>query len=239
MASIKAVLFDFGGTLYDYKILGAAERESLMDLVRWAGVDAGPGPVEVQKAYRKSLKRVFYDYLPKRFYLHSDFFSDALSGMLDEFGAKTAPEYLVRFRALLWERYARDLDLREGVLETLIELKKRGLYLGLVSNIDEDQLEYLSNIAKIGPYFDFLLSSEYAKSCKPDQGIFSEAIRRAGCRPGEALFVGDSLAQDIAGANQAGLCSVLLWHREDLEPPQSEPQPRHVIRRIPEVLSLM
>jgi FMN phosphatase YigB (HAD superfamily) len=36
----RAVLFDFGGTLYDYAVLAEAERESLLALVRWAGSDA-------------------------------------------------------------------------------------------------------------------------------------------------------------------------------------------------------
>ena len=64
-------------------------------------------------------------------------------------------------------------------------------------------------------------------------------MQRAGCAPDEALFVGDTLAQDIAGANRAGLRSVLLWHREDREPPEGEPAPRYVIRRIPDVLDLV
>jgi FMN phosphatase YigB (HAD superfamily) len=53
------------------------------------------------------------------------------------------------------------------------------------------------------------------------------------------LFVGDARPQDIAGANQAGMRSVLLWHRNDRPPPAGGVQPRHVIRRIPDVLGLV
>ena len=73
------------------------------------------------------------------------------------------------------------------------------------------------------------------KSCKPDQGFFRLALDRAGCGPESALFVGDSLLQDIAGANQAGMRSVLIWSG-DGEPPESEHEPSHVIRAIPEIL---
>jgi HAD superfamily hydrolase (TIGR01509 family) len=159
--------------------------------------------------------------------------------MLAEFGAHLHPEYYERYRDVIWKRHARDLILREGVFETLTELKKRNLYLGVVSNIDEDQLAHLVNITKIDAYFDSLLSSESARSCKPDAGIFNEAIRRAGCRPEEALFIGDSIAQDIAGANRAGLFSVLLWHRKDRKPPIEDSGPCHVVERIPDVLSLI
>ena len=37
-ATMRAVLFDFGGTLYDYRSLAAGDRECLLALAGWAGV---------------------------------------------------------------------------------------------------------------------------------------------------------------------------------------------------------
>ena len=237
MAAVRAVLFDFGGTLYDYATLEAAERESLVELARQFGIDAEPGAI--QRAHREAMRRVFHHYLPRRFYLHRDLFRDAVIGMLESFGAAPDPARLDRYRAAQWQRHARDFTLREGVFDTLGALRRRGIHLGIVSNIDDDQLGHLLEIAAIGSYFDSILSSEQAQSCKPDPGIFEEAVRRAGCVAEEALFVGDTLAQDIAGANRVGLRSVLLWHRDDRDPPTEEPRPRHVIRRIPDLLDLV
>src|SRR6202158_5301785 len=230
MATGEAVLFDFGGTLYDYATLEPAERESLVDLARSAGIDADPPTI--LRAHRDAMRRVFRDYLPRRFFLHRDLFRDAVVGMLEDLGAPADAEHLDRYRAAQWQRHARDFALREGVFETLAALRSRGLHLGIVSNIDDDQLAHLLEIAQITPYFDSILSSEQVQSCKPDLAIFTEAIRRAGCAPGQALFVGDTILQDIAGANRAGLRSVLLWHRDDREPPTTDPRPHHVIRRI-------
>ena len=237
MAAIRAVLFDFGGTLYDYATLEPAERESLVELARTAGIDAEPR--DIQRAHRDAMRQVFRQYVPRRFYLHYDLFRDAIVGMLRSFGAEPDPTHLERYRAAQWERHARDFALREGVLDTLAALRQRGLHLGIVSNIDDDQLSHLLAIAGIASYFDSILSSEQVQSCKPDQRIFEEALQRAGCAADEALFVGDTLMQDIAGANQAGLQSVLLWHREDRDPPADEPRPRYVIRRIPDLLGLV
>jgi HAD superfamily hydrolase (TIGR01509 family) len=233
----KAVLFDFGGTLYDYATLEPAERESLTELARWAGVTAEPRVIQL--AHREAMKRVFRHYLPKRFYLHRDLFRDAAIEMLNTLGAHLDEEQLERYRERQWQRHARDFALREGVLETLAALRARGLYLGIVSNIDDDQLTHLMALSEIQPHFDSILSSEQAQSCKPDLAIFSEALRRAACQPDEALFVGDTIQADIAGANQAGLRSVLLWHRADKPPPTTEPRPHYVIRRIPELLALI
>ncbi len=237
MPEIRAVLFDFGGTLYDYATLEPAERESLVELVRWAGVEAEPRVVHM--AHRDAMRRVFRQYLSRRFYMHRDLFRDAVVAMLNALGAHVDDAQLERYRERQWERHVRDFSLREGVVETLQALRERGLHLGVVSNIDDDQLVHLMALSELQPYFDSILSSEQAGSCKPDAEIFSVALRRANCRPDQALFVGDTLAQDVAGANQAGLHSVLLWHRADREPPTTEPRPQHIIRRIPEVLDLL
>jgi 2-haloalkanoic acid dehalogenase type II len=235
--AVRAVLFDFGGTLYDYATLEPAERESLVELARQCGIDAEAETI--QRAHREAMRRVFRDYLPRRFYLHRDLFRDAVIGMLESLGAAPDPARLDRYRAAQWDRHARDFALRAGVTDTLAALRRRGVHLGIVSNIDDDQLAHLLEIAGIAAAFDSILSSEQAQSCKPDAAIFETALQRAGCAAGAALFVGDTLAQDIAGANRVGLQSVLLWHREDRDPPSQEPRPRHVIRRIPDLLDLV
>jgi putative hydrolase of the HAD superfamily len=237
MPATQAVLFDFGGTLYDYATLQAAECESLVELARWAGVEAEPAAVLL--AHREALRRAFHAYLPRRFYLHRDLFRDAVLGMLEHFGAEPDPAHLDRYRAAQWRRHARDFTLRDGVVDTLRTLRASGLHVGIVSNIDEDQLAHLLQLAQLQSCFDSLVSSEQAQSCKPDLAIFAAALERAGCQAQEALFVGDTIAQDIAGANRAGMRSVLLWHRDERDPPMTDPRPHHVIRRIPEVLDLV
>jgi putative hydrolase of the HAD superfamily len=233
---VRAVLFDFGGTLYDYDTLLPGDRESLLHLSALAG--ARTDTDTVYRAYRGALRTAFRNYLERSYYLHRDMFREALEGMLRELGLEATDEHVTQYREMQWKLHQRDFQLREGVRETLEELRRRGLALGIVSNIDKDQLEHLSGLAGIEPHFDWLLSSEEAGSCKPDGKIFAEALRRAGCAPDEALFVGDSLSADIAGANRAGLRSVLLWHRADRQPPADGIRPHHVIARIPDLLEL-
>jgi len=235
--STRAVLFDFGGTLYDYATLEPGDRECLLALARGAGIDADD--TTIRRAYRDSMRRVFYSYLPRRFYLHRDLFRDVAAGMIESFGISPDAAQLARYREMQWAAHRRDFALREGVVETLQALRARGLHVGMVSNIDDDQLEHLIGVAGLREYFDSLLSSECAAACKPDPAIFSEALRRADCAADEALFVGDTLAQDITGANRAGMRSVLIWHRDDKPVPTADVTPHHVIRRIPELLELV
>lgn len=236
MPRARAVLFDFGGTLMDYETLASGERAVLVSLARWAGIEADER--DIRRTYRAALKRVFYDYLPRPYYRHRDLFTEALQATAQKFGMTFSEDLLERYHTAQFEQRAKDFVLRDGVCETLEQLRSRGLHLGIVSNVDDDHFSHLMELSQLGPYFDSLLTSEQAQSCKPDVGIFHEALRRAGCQPEEAVFVGDSLQQDIAGANQLGLRSVLIWSRDDQPPPDRDPRPQHVIRHIPDLLSL-
>jgi len=234
---MRAVLFDFGGTLYDYGSLQPGEAESRESLVRWSGVNASPA--EIARAQAEAMRAVFSTYADREFYLHRDLFRDSVRGMLERLGAPVDEGHLDRYRELQWQGHTQNFQLRNGVIETLVALRARGLHVGMVSNIDEDQLEHLLDLAGVATHFDSILSSESAGSCKPHGEIFEKALARAACAPEEALFVGDSRSADVAGANRAGLVSVLLWHRSDKEPPDEDPRPRHVIARIPEILELL
>jgi putative hydrolase of the HAD superfamily len=45
---------------------------------------------------------------------------------------------------------------------------------------------------------------------KPDPAIFAAALELAGCGADEAVHVGDTVAEDIAGAEAAGIRALLL-----------------------------
>lgn len=236
MTRLRAILFDFGGTLFDYGTTAPGERACLVELAHEAGITAEAK--DVRRAYRASLKRAFYEYLPQPYYLHRDMFRDALLGTAAHFGVTFTEEQLERYRANQCQYREHDFRLRDGVTETLSALRRRGLHLGIVSNVDNDQFSQMIQLSGLEPYFDSLLTSEDVQSCKPDQAIFAEALRRAECSPREAFFVGDSLQQDIAGANRAGLRSVLIWSQAETNPSDAHAKPQHIIRSIPELLDI-
>jgi putative hydrolase of the HAD superfamily len=233
----RAVFFDLGGTLYDYATFEPGNREALVALARWAGTSASKE--EILECHQSALREVFRQYLPKPFYLHRNLFRDVLLGMANRLQVSLGEGLLDRYRELQRRYQERDFRLREGAVEMLRALRGHRLHLAIVSNIDEDQLQQLVELGKLGEVFDDLLSSEAARACKPNRVIFEEALRRAGCAAEEALFVGDSVRQDIEGANRVGIPSVLLWHRDDRSPPEGEPRPRHVVRRIKEVREIV
>ena len=60
------------------------------------------------------------------------------------------------------------------------------------------------------PFFDAVVVSGDVGVKKPDPAIFAPALEQTGLATDEALFVGDSPEDDVAGARAAGLRPVLI-----------------------------
>jgi len=91
----------------------------------------------------------------------------------------------------------------------LERLLAQGYILGVISNSVgtlEDQLVHL-NLAR---YFQAILDSAIVGIQKPHPGIFKLGLQRAGVEGSEAIFVGDTYATDVGGAQLAGLTGVLM-----------------------------
>lgn len=94
-------------------------------------------------------------------------------------------------------------------LDTLLELKRRGLILDVISNFDSRLIGILGGLG-VRPFFDQVFLSSRVGYAKPDAQIFHAALRQHGLTPPEALHVGDNEVCDLQGADQAGLRGVLI-----------------------------
>jgi HAD superfamily hydrolase (TIGR01509 family) len=102
-------------------------------------------------------------------------------------------------------------------LPVLDELKGRGLKLAVISNSPDGRVEELIELLGMSGYFDSVTDSYHAGYAKPDTRIFMQAVGRLGVGPTDAAYVGDSYAQDVAGAQNAGLKGI-LYDPLDLQP---------------------
>jgi putative hydrolase of the HAD superfamily len=81
--------------------------------------------------------------------------------------------------------------------------------LVVVSNWDCSLGEWLDR-AGIGGLVDGVVSSAVVGVAKPAPAVFEAGLELAGCSAGEALLVGDSVENDVAGARAAGIRAVLV-----------------------------
>jgi putative hydrolase of the HAD superfamily len=168
----------------------AAERlaKQKLDAWLWPQIRAGKVPEQIDYYYWSG-------------YLHE--FTRRLGAPESERGELT--QHLIKsFQNIqLWSRVMPDTP---AFLEWLVA---QGYFVGVISNSIgtlEGQLVRLG----LAPYFRAILDSAIVGIQKPHPGIFKLALRSAGVEGSEAIFVGDTYATDVGGAQLAGLTGVLM-----------------------------
>ncbi|MBT17408.1 MAG: hypothetical protein CL889_00320 [Dehalococcoidia bacterium] len=115
--------------------------------------------------------------------------------------------------------------------------------VGILSNADNNYL--WGSIYKHQWEFELIISSELARTYKPDPKIFQLYCERVGLLPDEVLYVGDSLYDDVHGAKNAGLHAVQILRSQDTPGRTPVPQevklipPDLVISSLEELLSIV
>jgi HAD superfamily hydrolase (TIGR01509 family) len=236
----RAVLLDFGGTLFSYSRMNGPTVRLLLRAAERLGVKAEPREVIV--AYRSGSREAWAEYLPRTFYLHRDLFRETFRRFAEHLGGDPSGDFLDWFHEEQRSLAVDHLELRAGCLETLRELRATGLHVAIVSNIDEDYLEPMLERAGIADLIDARTSSEEARSCKPDPAIFHHALEKAIVRAEEAVFVGDSPEADVLGARKVGMTTVLILD-DGAPPPGAGAGPSaeadHEIRELGELIPIV
>lgn len=196
-SSIKAILFDFGGTL---DADGVAWKERFHRLYREEGVDVSSG--RFAQAFYKA-DDALVGRIPSTFSL-KDTVHRLTQDVAQELGVQdqaTVERIAQRFASDAYKRLAANM----AVLQDLSHHYR----LGIVSNF-YGNLSAVCREAGLGPLFQTMIDSTVVGHLKPSPEIFHVALRDLHVEPWETVFVGDSLQRDMAGARALGMAHVWL-----------------------------
>ena len=104
------------------------------------------------------------------------------------------------------------IALSDGAKDSLDALKAAGAKLAVVSNniwpqrFLEEELQRLG----IADYFDYVIASSKHGVKKPHAPIFEDTLKALGVAEDEAVFVGDSLREDVVGPSMVGMRTVYV-----------------------------
>jgi putative hydrolase of the HAD superfamily len=167
-------------------------------------------------------------------------FEDALSTCLTTLGINPQAIDLLGMMRAYGVKQLPGVELFPDTIPVLETLQQRGYKLGLVTNSmmpmwmrDAELLAY-----NLLPYLDVRVSSGDIGYMKPHPAIFSHTAELLGISPQQAVFVGDRPVNDIAGANEAGMISVLI-SPPHLNRELNGVQPHYIIQRLSELLSIL
>ena len=108
-----------------------------------------------------------------------------------------------------WMHLNYKMVLFDDVAPVLTQLKELGLILGLISNVDRDITPLCQELG-LSAWLQVVVTSQEAGFNKPQPEIFQEALKQAGVKSSEAIYVGDQHQIDVVGANDAGMRGILL-----------------------------
>ena len=222
--ALKAILFDFGGTLDSD---GIPWKERFYPLYLQEGVDWDFPSFERffftsdDSLTEEGLDRVDYETM----------LFEQVSRVLRA-GARYEPRLARRISSRFHLDSLRFLNRNRPVLQRL-SLQYR---LGIVSNF-YGNLDFLCREVGYDEILSAVVDSVRVGVEKPHAGIFRAALERLECSPGEALVVGDSLPRDMGGARLLGMPHVWLNTRHPKLQPCCENDP--MIRSLPEVEGIL
>ena len=95
----------------------------------------------------------------------------------------------------------------------LLEKLNQNYSLSIISNISNQQLNFLKNKLNFLHYFDNIITSESAQYSKPDYRIFNYALNNSNTNSSSSLFIDDSYS-NIKSAKELGF---LTFHYIDYD----------------------
>lgn len=204
---VDCVLFDLYGTLLDIQL----DEDSP---ALWAGLTTAVGsmgaivdPIELRRRFLAILKDE--GQRGREGFIMEPVFQRLLAS----FGI--ANEDIGRLGGVFRKLSLRQLTLRSYVVPLLDALHRSGSKTGIVSNteavltrFDLDCFPILRNVGAI------ILSSDVGVR-KPDPAILRMALERLKADAASAVFIGNDWAEDIVGAQRAGIRAIYLDEREN------------------------
>lgn len=100
-------------------------------------------------------------------------------------------------------------SLFEDTIDTLEYLKDK-YKLAIITNGESKEQHGKIDLTGINDYFDEILASYDIGIDKPDPRIFTYMCDKLGVKPEEAVYVGDTFSYDIVGSYKAGLTPVWM-----------------------------
>ena len=198
---ISAISFDGDMTLWDFqKVMRHSLNKALAELRRQVPTQRAEDlSVDEMIAIRNWVEETEQG----RTWNHEELRRLAFERTLERVG-RPDRDLAVHLNAIYLRHRFEDIELYPDVVPALDALAPH-LKLGLLSNGNS----YPDRCGLEGR-FAFVVFSQDVRVRKPDRRIFETAAREAGCPLDELLHVGDSLENDVAGANAAGAHTVWL-----------------------------
>jgi putative hydrolase of the HAD superfamily len=212
---VKAVIFDLDDTLIDWAKPTATREEFYrprMERVYNFLLEANDGLPPQSDFYRLIDDAIMAIWAEAKQSLQLPSIGDVFAQVLAQLGVAVDQNDMVDIlKTFDWQPWPGVVTF-DDTLPVLSALRQRGYKIGLLTNSflpmwmrDVELREY-----EIIDYLDARVTAADVGYIKPHPAIYFRLLEMLQTAPEQAVFVGDRPKNDIAGANAAGLISVLI-----------------------------
>ena len=219
---IKALFLDMDETLCDTHKANQQARQ-LMSLSIKEQFGAGVHHQSIADAYVRGIYREWSDSQRERYLpiieqqSEGTFRVQLIRDLLANEGVtEVSEEYAQTLQKQFDHNRLAAFDFYPGITDFLAEARKLFTLVVITNGPEFSQTPKIEAVELI-KHVDHIIIGGQEPEEKPARSIFSKAMELANCEAHEAIHVGDSLASDIAGANNSGITSVWIQHQQPLD----------------------
>lgn len=187
---IKALLFDLDNTLVDFMTM----KQSCVTAAVTAMRDAG-----LHLSHTETTNRIY-----KIYSTHGIEYQEVFDRFLEEI-QQPHPRLLAAAISAYRKTRALHINPYPRVKETLIELTRRGIIFGVVSDAPRKQVWLRLVDAGLDHYFRTVVAYDDTGKWKPNPEPFQLALQKMNVLPQETIMIGDWPERDMRGAKALGL----------------------------------
>lgn len=209
---LVAILFDMGGTLIEFE---NSSWEVLNENCARQGYD-----------FLKKQKLIDIDYQSFVEYLRKEFeemwvsnnkilkeinFERMIFSLFKKLNLNITSDQKREFINRYYQPVTEQISLIPAAIETLNFFREKHIKVGLLSNTIFPKRFHLEELKRFGldRYLDVAVFSSEVGFKKPHPLVFRTALEILGIDPESAAFVGDRIEEDIQGARQIGMKTIL------------------------------
>ena len=203
---LKAVIFDVYNTLFRNDT--SSWMDTFGDLCRIQELPISPVDLwsrwkSIEVRFRQTRTNLEHPEESPPFKTYKAAWREAFVDAFDSLGIKGDPDHAAQLSV-------DSLATREPYEDTFpfLEYVGRRWKRAVLTNADNGSI--LPLLQRHGLSFDAVVTSEIAQAYKPDPRIFHRIVKETGVLLEEALYVGDTLLDDMHGAKLAGLPTAWL-----------------------------
>ena len=189
LQNIKAIIFDMDGSLVDSMWIW---KQIDIEYLSKYGYDSSD---EAISEFQANIEGMSFRETAE--YMHEHFDIPSVEEMMDD------------WNRMAWEKYEKEVFLKTGAYEFLLECKNRGILLGIASSNSRELVDNVIQARHLEGLFQVIITGSDGLPGKPAPDMYLEAAAKLGVEPVDCLVFED-IPKGIRAGKEAGMkvCAV-------------------------------